>query len=101
MDVVSGQVDMLFSVLPLVLPYITSGQLRAIAIASEARSALLPDIPTVKESGFSQVVGTAWNGIVAPAGTSGDIIIKLNGEVTKVLESAETKERFAVLGMEA
>jgi tripartite-type tricarboxylate transporter receptor subunit TctC len=57
MDVVSGQVDMLFSVLPLVLPYITSGQLRAIAIASEARSALLPDIPTVKESGFSQVVG--------------------------------------------
>jgi tripartite-type tricarboxylate transporter receptor subunit TctC len=101
MDVVSGQVDMLFSVLPLVLPYITSGQLRAIAIASEARSALLPDVPTVKESGFSQVVGTAWNGIVAPAGTPEDIIIKLNGEVTKVLDSAETKERFAVLGMEA
>jgi tripartite-type tricarboxylate transporter receptor subunit TctC len=61
----------------------------------------LPDVPTVKESGFSQVVGTAWNGIVAPAGTPEDIIIKLNGEVTKVLDSAETKERFAVLGMEA
>jgi len=101
MDVVSGQVDMLFSVLPLVLPYITSGQLRVIAIASDARSALLPDVPTVKESGFSQVVGTAWNGIVAPAGTPGDIISKLNGEVTKVLDSAETRERFAVLGMEA
>src|SRR5258708_28812040 len=60
MDVVSGQVDMLFSVLPLVLPYITSGQLRAIAIASEVRSALLPDVPTVKEAGFGQVTGTAW-----------------------------------------
>jgi tripartite-type tricarboxylate transporter receptor subunit TctC len=100
MDVVSGQVDMLFSVLPLVLPYITSGQLRAIAIASEVRSALLPDVPTLKESGFEQVVGTAWNGIVAPAGTSRDIIAKLNTDVARLLESAETKERFAVLGME-
>lgn len=100
MDVVSGQVDMLFSVLPLVLPYITSGQLRAIAIANEARSALLPDVPTLKESGFGQVVGTAWNGIVAPAGTSRDIIAKLNTDVARILESAETKERFAVLGME-
>ena len=99
-DVVSGQVDMLFSVLPLVLPYITSGQLRPIAIASDARSALLPDVPTVKEAGFGQVTGTAWNGIVAPAGTPRDIIAKLNGEVAKVLESAETKQRFAVLGME-
>jgi tripartite-type tricarboxylate transporter receptor subunit TctC len=101
MDVVSGQVDMLFSVLPLVLPYLTSGQLRAIAIASDARSALLPDVPTVKESGFGQVTGAAWNGIVAPAGTPQDIITKLNGEVAKVLKSAETKDRFAVLGMEA
>ena len=100
-DVVSGQVDMLFSVLPLVLPYITSGQLRPIAIASDARSALLPDVPTVKEAGFGQVTGTAWNGVVAPAGTPQEVITKLNGEVTKVLESAETKERFAVLGMEA
>ena len=101
MDVVSGQVDMLFSVLPLVLPYITSGQLTPIAIASDVRSTLLPDVPTVKEAGFGQVTGTAWNGIVAPAGTSQDIVGKLNGEVVKVLGSAETKERFAALGMEA
>ena len=101
MDVVSAQVDMLFSVLPLVLPYITAGQLRPIAIASEARSVLLPEVPTVKEAGFGQVTGTAWNGIVAPAGTPQDIIARLNGEVTKVLASAETKERFAALGMEA
>jgi tripartite-type tricarboxylate transporter receptor subunit TctC len=100
-DVVGGQVDMLFSVLPLVLPYITSGQLRPIAIASDARSALLPDVPTVKEAGFGQVTGTAWNGVVAPAGTPQEVITKLNGEVTKVLESPETKERFTVLGMEA
>ena len=100
MDVVGGQVDMLFSVLPLVLPYITSGQLRPIVIASDARSALLPDVPTVKEAGFRQVTGTAWNGIVAPAGSPRGIIAKLNGEVAKVLESAETKQRFAVLGME-
>src|SRR5262245_26796620 len=92
MDVVGGQVDMLFSVLPLVLPYITSGQLTPIAIASDARSTLLPDVPTVKEAGFGQVTGTAWNGIVAPSGTPQDIITKLNGEVGKLLDSAETKE---------
>jgi tripartite-type tricarboxylate transporter receptor subunit TctC len=61
----------------------------------------LPDVPTVKEAGFEQVTGTAWNGIVAPAGTPQHIIARLNGEVTKVLASAETKERFAALGMEA
>ena len=61
----------------------------------------MPDVPTVKEAGYGQVTGAAWNGVVAPAGTPQDIIARLNGEVTKVLASAETKERFAALGMEA
>jgi tripartite-type tricarboxylate transporter receptor subunit TctC len=101
MDTISGQVDVLFSVLPLVLPYITGGQLRAYAIASETRSSLLPDVPTVKEAGYDSVVGSAWNGIVTPAGTPPDVISKLNEESSQVLASSETRERFAALGMEA
>jgi tripartite-type tricarboxylate transporter receptor subunit TctC len=101
MDVISGQVDMLFSVVPLVLPYIGSGALRAIAIASDSRSALLPDVPTVKEAGFANVTGSAWNGIVAPAGIPQDVLLKLNAEIANVLASSDTKERFTTLGMEA
>jgi len=100
-DTISGQVDVLFSVLPLVLPYITAGQLRAYAIASETRSSLLPDVPTVKEAGYDTVVGSAWNGIVAPAGTPPNIVSKLNEKTAEVLASPETKGRFAALGMEA
>jgi tripartite-type tricarboxylate transporter receptor subunit TctC len=100
-DVMSGQVDILFSVLPLVLPNIKSGQLRAVVIASNERSALLPDVPTTKEEGYGDVVGTAWNGLIAPAGTPQAAIDKLNAETEKILQSAETKERFAALGMES
>jgi tripartite-type tricarboxylate transporter receptor subunit TctC len=101
MDVISGQVDMLFSVVPLVLPYLLAGQLRAVAIASETRSELLPDVPTVGEAGFGNITGSAWNGIVAPAGTPQDVVLKLNGEISNVLGSSDTKERFTALGMEA
>jgi tripartite-type tricarboxylate transporter receptor subunit TctC len=101
MDTISGQVDVLFSVLPLVLPYLTSGQLRAYGIASERRSSLLPEVPTLNEAGYESVVGSAWNGIVSPAGTPAEVIATLNREISLVLDSAETRERFAALGMEA
>ena len=100
-DVMGGQVDMFFSVLPLVLPHINAGKLRAIAVASEKRSALIPDVPTMREAGYPQVAGSAWNGIVAPAGVSPDIVDKLNAEIAKVLEGADTRAQFNATGMEA
>jgi tripartite-type tricarboxylate transporter receptor subunit TctC len=100
-DVMGGQVDMLFSVLPLVLPHIKSGKLRALAVASESRSDLLPDVPTLRELGYGQVVGSAWNGVVAPAGTPQAIVAKLNKEIATILATPETKTSFAALGMEA
>jgi tripartite-type tricarboxylate transporter receptor subunit TctC len=101
LDVMSGQVDMLFSVLPLVLPNIQSGQLRPLAIASRARSSLIPDVPTTAEEGYGDVVGSAWNGIVAPAGTPKAITTKINLDIATILTAPETKQRFAELGMEA
>jgi tripartite-type tricarboxylate transporter receptor subunit TctC len=57
-------------------------------------------VPTTKEEGYGDVIGSAWNGIAAPAGTPQDIVTKLNSEISKILETPETKERFAQLGME-
>jgi len=98
-DVMSGQVNMLFSVLPLVLPYITSGKLRALAVASEQRSPLIPDVPTMRETGYPKVVGSAWNGIVAPTGVSQEIVDSLNRAIGRALDSEETREHFRSLGM--
>jgi tripartite-type tricarboxylate transporter receptor subunit TctC len=101
LDVMSGQVDMLFSVLPLVLPNIQAGQLRALVIASKTRSSLIPDVPTTVEDGYSDVIGSAWNGVVAPAGTPKAIVDKLNSEISQVLATADTKQRFTELGMQS
>ena len=99
-DVMGGQVDMFFSVLPLVLPQINSGKLRALAVASDERSALIPAVPTMPEVGYPKVVGSAWNGIVAPAGVAPEIVQTLNAETARVLERSDTRESFSAMGME-
>ena len=99
-DVMGGQVDMFFSVLPLVLQQINTGKLRALAVASDQRSALIPDVPTMREAGYPQVLGSAWNGIVAPAGVPQAIVQRLNAEIAKVLELSDTRENFSAMGME-
>ena len=100
-DVVGGQIESLWSVLPVVLPFIQSGRLRALAVASEKRSGLLPNVPTMGEAGWPSVVATAWNGVVAPAGTPRSVIDALNAEIGRSLQAADVKERFTALGMEA
>ena len=100
-DVVGGQIESLWSVLPVVLPFIQGGRLKALAVASEKRSGLLPNVPTMGESGWPSVVATAWNGVVAPAGTPRSIVDTLNAEIARSLQGADVKERFTALGMEA
>ena len=99
-DVVGGQVDLLWSVLPVVLPFIQNGRLRALAMASEKRSPFLPNVPTTGESGWPSVVGTAWNGVVAPVGTPKNIIDLLNAEIGRGLNAPDVRARFTTLGME-
>jgi tripartite-type tricarboxylate transporter receptor subunit TctC len=101
LDIMNGQVDMLFSVLPLVLPNIQAGQLRALVIASKERSALIPEVPTTAEDGYGDVIGSAWNGVVAPAGTPAPIVAKLNSQIAQILTTPDTKQRFAELGMQS
>jgi tripartite-type tricarboxylate transporter receptor subunit TctC len=100
-DVVGGQVEALWSVLPVVLPFLSGDRLRVLAVASEKRSALLPQVPTMGEAGYPGVIATAWNGVVAPAGTPKSVIDLLNAEIGRSLHAPDVKERFTASGMEA
>ena len=75
----------------MLLPLIKSGQLRALAVTSAKRSPLLPEVPTMIESGFQDFSTSAWTGLLAPAGTPPEVIAKLNGAVNVALQSAEMK----------
>jgi tripartite-type tricarboxylate transporter receptor subunit TctC len=97
-DAVAGQIPLMFANLSAVIGHIKGGTLRAIAVTSAQRSLNAPDVPTVAETlpGFA---AETWFGIVAPAGTPHDILVKLNGAARKALASADTKRRLEELGM--
>jgi tripartite-type tricarboxylate transporter receptor subunit TctC len=96
-DVISGQVQMTFSPIPLSMGYIRAGQLRVLAVTSATRVPALPDVPTVAES-VPGYVAIASDGICAPANTPADIIDKLNGAVAAVLAEPAIKRRLEDLG---
>jgi tripartite-type tricarboxylate transporter receptor subunit TctC len=97
-DTVAGQIPLMFANLSAVMGHIKGGTLRAIAVTSAQRSPNVPDVPTVAETlpGFA---AETWFGIVAPAGTPGEILVKLNGAARKAMASSDTKQRLAELGM--
>ena len=99
-DVVGGQLPMTFGSFPGLMPFVRSGQLRVIGVCTEKRTQLAPDLPTLAET-IPGLYANAWYGLFAPAGTPKEIITKLHGEISKLLESSEMKERFAVLGVES
>jgi tripartite-type tricarboxylate transporter receptor subunit TctC len=97
--VLSGEVDMTFTNIPAALPHIKSGRLRIIANTSDKRAELLPDVPTLKESGVD-VSTIVWFSIMAPAATPRPIIDKLAGVLMKMPHTPEMKKRLADLGAE-
>jgi tripartite-type tricarboxylate transporter receptor subunit TctC len=99
-DLIGGQVEALFDNTPNVLPHVKAGRLRALAVSSAKRSALVPDLPTVDEAGVPGYRMQVWFGVVAPAATPKDVIAKLNIEVNRIISSPEVKERFALAGVE-
>jgi tripartite-type tricarboxylate transporter receptor subunit TctC len=100
-DVMAGHVPVMFPTLPAALQFIKAGKLRPIAVSSIARSTLLPDVPTVAESGVPDFEVGVWVGFFAPAGTPKEIVSKLNTEIVKILRQPAVRERFAGLGLEA
>jgi tripartite-type tricarboxylate transporter receptor subunit TctC len=99
--VMAGQVDFTFSVLPIAVPYVDAGKMRALAVTSEKRTSLLPNLATTSEEGWPAVTASNWNGICAPAGTPKEIIDKLNVAIGSILALPETRKRFASIGVTA
>jgi len=93
-DLMGGQIQMLFTGAPAVIGQIKSGQLRALAVSSPTRLDILPEVPTVAESGYKDFAADQWYGVVAPAGTPKDIVAKLNAQINQALASAELKTRL-------
>ena len=103
-DLIGGQVQIMFDNLPSAMPHIKGGKLRAIALTSSKRAPALPDVPTIAESGVASLASfeaTSWFGIFAPAGTPRDVVLKINADTNKALQSAEMKEKLLSQGAEA
>ena len=99
--VIAGQVELFFGDIGGVLPLMREGRVRALAISSEKRSADVPDLPTMIESGVPDYVVLTFTGVVAPAGTPGAIVSKLNGAINTALKQPEVTAAYAKLGAEA
>ena len=100
MDVMSGQVPMMFSSMGLAQQNVKSGKLRMVAVGGEKRSLNMPDIPTVAESGVPGYSTYEWNAIYAPAGTPVPVIQRLNQAIVHVLSQPEIKTRLNEFGGE-
>lgn len=96
--VVSGQVQVMFAGVSAVLPFLQSGRLVPLAVSSAERLAVLPDVPTMAESGFPDFHYGAWLGVVAPAATPAAIVAKINADINGILGQPEARERLLALG---
>jgi tripartite-type tricarboxylate transporter receptor subunit TctC len=99
-DLLAGRVPMMFENVAVMTPHIKKGSMRPIAVTSAKRTPLLPDVPTVIESGVPGFEVLGWFGVFAPAGTPPDIVKRLNAEINKIIAKPSVVQRFAELGAE-
>ena len=93
-DLAGGQVEVAFDVFPMVRPFIQSGKIRPVAIATDTRSPLLPQVPTVAEAGLKGYEVSSWHGFMVPAGTPPAVIDKLNKAINAILTQEDIKKTF-------
>jgi tripartite-type tricarboxylate transporter receptor subunit TctC len=99
-DIIAGRVSMMFADFTSVMPHVTAGTVRPLAISRIKRSSLFPSLPTMDEAGIKGFNLDAWAGLVAPAGTPPQIVSKLNGALRKVIDSPEVQAKFKNVGFE-
>lgn len=97
-DLIGGQIDLMFADFLVVLPHVKAGKVKAIAVTSLQRHPLLPEVPTVAESGYPGFEALSWQGMFAPAGTPGPVLTKLNAELVRALNAPDMKAYFASQG---
>ena len=99
-DLISGNVHALVSTMPSATPHVKSGRVRALAVASAQRAKTMPDVPTFQEAGFGGFEASAWNAVLAPAGTPDEIVKRLNAAIVKIVNTPDIVDRLAAQGAE-
>ena len=97
-DLIAGQVDLMFGDFITCFPHVKSGKLRALAVTAGKRSPMVPDIPTVREAGGPDLQAVSWSAILAPAGTPAAIVQRLHSEIVKIAASADFNEKMRANG---
>ena len=97
-DLMSGQVAVMFNVLPSALPQIKAGTVKALAVTGRERASVLPDLPTMIESGVLNYTAFTWNGLLAPSATPPEVILTINKAIQKILANPEMVKRYASIG---
>jgi tripartite-type tricarboxylate transporter receptor subunit TctC len=99
-DLLGGQVQMTFDTVPVVLPQVRAGKLRALAVATPKRSPLAPEVPTMDEAGIAGFTGGTWFGVLAPARTPSAVVERLNREIAAILRAPDVVQTFNERGIE-
>ena len=99
-DLLSGNIQAMFAIIPAVLPQVKAGKLKALAVTGLRRSAIAPEVPSVAELGYPQLESLAWIGLLAPAGTPAEIVNRLQGEGAKAMRAPETRELLGKQGFD-
>jgi tripartite-type tricarboxylate transporter receptor subunit TctC len=99
-DVMGGQAQFMFNVLPSALPQIKAGKLKALAVTGRTRSEALPDVPTMIEAGVPGYTATTWNGILVTGGTPAAIVARLNDALVRAMKTPEMREALARIGQD-
>lgn len=98
-DLMTGRIDIMFSTMTSALPFIKDGRLKALAVPGAKRSAALPNVPTISESGYPGFAGGAWVGFFAPAGVPKEIVSRLNEEIVRVVKSPDVRQTLVNSGL--
>ena len=99
-DVIAGQAQLMFATSASAIPYIKAGRLRALAVTTAQRSATVPELPTISESGVPGFEAITWHGVVVPAATRGALVERLNADIVRALRMRDLRERLESLGAE-
>jgi tripartite-type tricarboxylate transporter receptor subunit TctC len=99
-DMLAGNIDSMFAIIPAVLPQVRAGKMKALAVTALKRSALAPEVPSVAELGYPQLESLAWIGLLAPAGTPREVLARLSDETVRGMQAADTREMLGKQGFD-
>ena len=97
-DLLGGQLDFLFDVVPTALPHIRAGKFKPLAVTTNVRSPVLPEVPTLQELGYKDFDVSSWFALLAPAATPKSVVDQVNAAVNQVLAADKTRERLSAIG---